>query len=741
MLEQDELAEVLDSFAGAMTFPTEPLKMGRTGEAGRLLGYADGNELAMAWTDQQAFAYVRGHSPSELDAAAKRAKRLFDAKQIDAGGMNYNALMDFLSNNADTFNRVPVVGEDPWEFLDFIEYHLGPGSTLTGRKTISLNEESEVALALNNHLIRTRSWNKVKKAARLREQSFGNAAQYAAESAVRDIMPFIDSHEMRSQFADWGRGFLPFWYAEENFLKRWARIFSLDGPAGTLATARKMQLTANGLRTMGVIRTDAQGKQYFVYPGSDLLVETIGSLPFIELVPLSVMLQTPVERMIPGFNPQFGAPSFAPTIGFPIELVQSFFPESQDVLDFQRSVMGDMAASRDWFDYIVPAQVKNTMIALDAFARPEAAQSNERIASAMMAAMANLESTGVYDPVKNPNGLALKPNASNAEVDDYIRKVRDHARIIVFSQALAGWFTPGPASALQTPSGNSLQWITDGAISSPQEMLSSTYYDLIKELGIEEGTQRYLEIYSNNRIKDVVQPLAFTVSRTETPSGAPLPSTEAGIQFYDDNRAIIDQYKYAGAWLLPNDGSSEERSQYAYDSEVIAGLRDRKTPDEFMRELKFREGANVYFSSRKSYLDQYEALRAANQDAAARDLKARYDVWSKNYLATHPVFSELLQDSTARQRREDTIEEMRYVLNDPEAPKAAHFDSLKILMDSYDSYTVEKSRLGLDHSAAGRARLEILKKNFDSWVANFVSLNPGVNTFWMTVLRPEAGLD
>lgn len=749
--EEKELLKIVSDREMAKQFNVvkgTALKGQRLAESGRLLGIADGVEDASLWTDLQAITYLRGHGEDDLKFAVRRASLIFKA-QPELAPANSKALLSFIEREAPNIKSIYVDNQDPWDFVAYVDSILGEGAALAGKPVQRMMEPGVISFAdeqqmrkLNEFLEKEGRWAKVQRAAKLKENAAVQAGQYASEHAIRDIMPYIDSHELRSQFSDWGRGFLPFWYAEENFLKRWARNFTLDGPLGTLALARKLQLTANGLRTMGVVRTDSQGKQYFVYPGSDLLIDAVSKIPFIgeNMLPISSMLQTDVQRMIPGFNPQFGAPSFSPVIGFPVELMQSIFPESQSILDFQQVISGPMSTKSSVLNYIVPSSIKNTFEAGMAVLDPNSAVNNERVASAMMAAIAHLEATGEQSET-NPNGRALRANATASEVDDYLRRARDHARIIVLSQALAGWFTPGPASAFQQPTGNSIEWISNGQFSDPQDLLSSTYFDLIKNLGIEEGTQRYLEMYPDNRIKNVVSPLAYTVGKTQTASGAPLPSTDESVQFYADNRDLLDQYKFAGAWLLPVADESDERTQYAYDSEVIAGLRERKTPDEFLREIKFREGANIYFKSRKDYLDEYERLRANGNDRAARVLKDRYNVWAQIYLKTHPVFEEELTSQNARDRRQSTITEMRLLLNDPEVPKAKHFDALKTLMDSFDSYTVELSRLALDRSSVGRARTEVFKKRFDGWVTTFVAANPQVNTFWLTVLRPETGLD
>jgi hypothetical protein len=62
-------------------------------------------------------------------------------------------------------------------------------------------------------------------------------------------------------------------------------------------------------------------------------------------------------------------------------------------------------------------------------------------------------------------------------------------------------------------------------------------------------------------------------------------------------------------------------------------------------------------------------------------------------------------------------------------------------MNSYDSYMINKGSLGLNKSARGRATSEVLKQQFEQWTSSFLLEYPEINTFWMTVLRPETGLD
>ena len=713
-----------------------PAQMKKFGDIGRYAGEVHAVRGVELWSDREAFAYLKGFwndtDSTKIDELMAQLRNGTNKDFTQFSRPQAKALVRwFERNNGNLAVSLPHDVE-AWDFINQIDLLFGEGAALAGKVTnpLKLNNLPSVRKVYAN--LGPDDWKAIREGAEAQKLAYTNAEEYAAEYAIRDTMPFIDSHEFRSQFSEWGRGFLPFWYAQENFLKRWAKIFTLDGPLGTLAQARKMQLTFAGLKTTGIIREDAQGKSYFVYPGSDLLVEVMGKIPGLNLLPVQAMLQSPADRLIPGFEANIGAAGLSPLVGVPMDMVQSLFPESESLRDLQTAMFGEAGVNRSFYDYILPAQVKNTFEAMRLYVDSDYAKHNEKIGSSMMAAIAHLEAAG--------NGLP--PGASPGEVDNYLRRVRNHARTIVLSQALAGWFTPGPASGLQTTEDqSSVEWLTEGAVSNPAELLSSTYYTLVQQLGIEEGTVRYLELYPDNRVHDIINPLAYTVSKTGTRSGAPLPSTDESINFYFDNQELLDQYPEAGAWLLPISKDKDQRSKYAYDNEVIEGLRVRKTPEEFLNEVKYKEGANIYFASRKDYLDQYEGLKDAGQKSQAAALKNAWDAQSALFRVAHPVFNEKLISSDARERRARTISQMRYLLNDPEVPQADHFEGLRILMDSFDTYKTNKGSLGLDQSARGRAISEVFKKQFEDWSNQFLLDYPDASTFWLTVIRPETGLD
>lgn len=709
------------------------------GDVGRLAGQTQNINGASQWTNREAFAFLKGFKSSDDDFAA-----LIDGLRanITPGktAPKQKALINFLEKQSDNLLMTLPTDVTTSEFLLMIDQFLGEGSALLGRATfkgIPRNNLLNQARSLNvENIVDDIGWDIIQKAAQSKQVVRKNASDYAAEFAINDIMPFIDTHQTRSQFSEHLRGFLPFWYANENFLKRWTLMMTKDGPLGAAVLARKLILTQNGLRTMGIIRKDAQGKDYFVYPGSDLFIDVVGKLPFMgELMSAQAMLQTPTDKLVPGFSTtNFGAPGLTPLVGVSMNVIGGMLQEvpvfNDDVLntydDLKTAILGDQQQDRKFYEYILPSTLINTWGAMT-----NTGVGKERIASAAMSAIAHLEATG--------NGL--KDGASAAEADQFIRDVRSHARIIVLSQALAGWFTPGPASGLQTTEDqSSISWLTEGKIENPAELLSAEYYSLISSLGIEEGTQKYLELYKTNTIHDVINPSAYTVSKTETAGKAVMPGTEEARQFYINNKEIIDSYPTAGAWLLPQANEGSNRSKHAYDSEIINGFRDMKTPEAFLNEVKFKEASHDYFKAKNNYEIKINELNANGDFSLAKQYSADWDRQSVIYKSSHPIFTQYLETGDARQRRDSILSELRYAFDDPQFPKAAHFDGMKQMLTVFDEFVMQKRRLGLSGSGMSKVMRTELEQSFIAWAENHIKLNPGVETFYNTVIQPEAGL-
>jgi hypothetical protein len=543
------------------------------------------------------------------------------------------------------------------------------------------------------------------------------AGEYAAEAALRDIMPFVDSQKVRSQFAEYGRNLMPFWYAEENFLKRWGRTF-IDNPA----VIRKAQLTYQGLREVGIVRTDENGRDWFVYPGSGLLVEAIGKVwPGAPVASIGTMFQSPTDMMFPGMSERFGQPSFSPWLSVPLDLAGAHYPEVQKL---ERALLQDVGASRSWVQHLVPTTLSAGWEALTGDE-----DSSRRYASAMMAAVAHMEAAG----------QGLPANADPQERDAYLRRLREHARIIMVSQWLAGFTTPGPPQPIQ---GGETAAPFGLGVEDVGGLLNASYLTLVRELGIEQGTIQYLELNSDATLVGLFNPEAFTVGRTQSVSGAPMPTTQEALDFYNNNVEYLDSMKYAGPWLMPSPPRDPNMtSAYIFDQQVLNNLRESRTPDEFIDELKFKEASGMYFEQKRLYEEAADRAEIAGDTARAQALKDAWTQWAATWKSAHPVFDRMLSSTDNKVRRRETLRQMRTIVNDPLAPASDKLGPMSNLISEWDRYQALLADYRQDGTYGGRASVEELKSNWSRFLDYFTGQYPELRSFVVSIMRPESDLD
>lgn len=696
-----------------------------------------------SWSTTHALSWLRGHTQEEmagmLDRVIGRARIQLQQGTINQSTFNeleiiatqvrrrpYDELVAMLPPNMTTNDvlayarqQIPELASvdsmSAEQFVAAIRREQDLRRLSSGPRPYGLFDQFSVA-----------DWETLYNAQRNYNHITAEVGRSAAIAAINDMVPFIDSHEFKTQFAEVGKPFMPFWYAEENFLKRWARTLWQEG----VAPIRKMQLTYMGLQSAGTIRTDNTGQDWFIWPGSGMLQDVVARITGNDL-PVGTMFQTATDSILPGFSSRVGTPQFGPLVSLPVTFSTKMMPELEPL---QRGLLGDIAASRGILDQVVPTTFTRIW---------DAAVANEgdkKIMSAMMTAMSYLEA----------NGYGLADDATAGQRDEYLRRVRNWARVIVVAQAIGGFFSPGPLTprAVSEDAG----WVTGDEV-DPVSVLNSTYIKLVQDMGIEKGTETYLSMIPNTDLSELVggttdtaeiaeRAMAATATRSESRSGAPLPATEMASQFYSTYAGYLNELPYAGPWLLPVDEAAKsERSIYAYDQQTINELRRMETPEEFLDELKFKEGASRYFAMRSSYLDAVEAARGARRTDEVQRLNNQWEYESKMFLAAHPIFAERLNSQDSRDRRQAVISEMRIVVRDPDAPQTPVLPLLRQMIMDFDDYMTYKAQLSLDTSARGRLQVERFKGYFETKMNQFVLDNPSVRSFWLSVLRPESALE
>jgi hypothetical protein len=743
--EEISLNNLADSFHAKNIFgPQSSQTLERWSDVGRQVGLSHGVPEAEYWSNGEAISYIRSFVDEDFDTALTILKN----NPVDN---KTNALVTFA-----TKNKGNVVTGDreiggSWDFLDYMTAQLGEDVIKSGGaewavrqrlqqiETIGVEGTSKAKVQKLLDELYDEDFATLQNAWNTREKALENARYYAQERTIRDVMPYIDSNEIRSQFADWGRGFMPFFYAEENFIKRWSRIIALDSGANGLATLRQFQLKYTGLREMGVIREQPNGDDYFVIPGTDLMIDGLSSITGLDLG-LTGMITQSTNKILPGFGPKFGAPSYSPLVIWPVSFLSGIFSDFEPVQALERNIVGeDNKLDRNWWDHFLPASMVNTVKAVKLMSSSQdELRKDEKLGSYFNMAMAHYMAQG-----KGP-----KPDMTAAEMEEVMRDVTNYARIMEVTRLLSGWVTMGPPGVeINQGEDNSIKWLTGGAIENAGDLLKAEYYDSIRLYGIDEGTVRYINTYIDQGkrfgVQDLFNPMMYTTSVNETPSGAVIPSTKAAIQYYLDNKNIFGEYKLGSPWMIPNDPeTADDFSQWAWNQSVVEGLRYRSTPQEMLDEFMFKEGATRYFSVKNDYEEKALVAEQSGDQASADLWREKWERFDKGWKASHPKFAEILTSNTRAGERRNIIGEIQIMLKDPEFPRTDYSDSMVILVDGWNRYMNTVGELSLNKTSSGRSAVAAERFNWQTWVEeDFLTKYPQLKSFWLGILKPESGLD
>lgn len=606
----------------------------------------------------------------------------------------YETIVDRVWNNAASADKT-IIGYLRDE-VNLNDFQAAFGDILTVNNYTELNE-------LLDGLQRIDNW------------SYG-VDEVAQRAAINSLEPFLDTADARSMFSLYYKNMMPFWYAEENFMKRWLRGAMTSGTFG-IDQVRKLQLGYAGLRTAGIVRTDENGTDWFVYPGSGLLPNLLGAVTPLSTENVGTMFASTTTSMLPGFNAEAGRPGVGPLAQIPMRFGSLMFPEY--FRETERAIVGDVGSSQSVINMLVPASVRRVAESLTAN------ENNAKFIAAMDSAMIMLQAE---EKTRLPN------NASPEQQEEFLQRARNHARIIMISGALTGFVTMGAPVAITSGTefkDDPFAFLTGIGISDPAKVINATYRSYLSAYGYEEGIDKFLADYPDATVDDIVSPLAFTTSRTEALGGKNIPATEAGLTWAQDNREWIGQYTYAAPWFAPVPTGLEDFSRFAYQEGFNLGVKQTKPPREVMNSLIFQRSSNEYFRM----IDMFDSqIRNAPDQQKAR-LRADKDLFKSQFYAANPLFAHQLASTDNARNRLKTVDQMRQALRDPNTPDGEAKEAFTMLIDRLDDYLARRAAVGPGERASDRRTREQLRNYFLDWGNAWADAYQPYATFWSTVVK------
>jgi hypothetical protein len=601
------------------------------------------------------------------------------------------------------------------------------------QKRLRLEARAEAEEALKGMTGRRFSWTDndidfIGRWARQEATAYDEFLAATSRRATELTIPFIDDHRLRSQFQQYVGNLIPFWYAEEQFLRRMARTM-LQSPEAL----RKGQIMMNGLRDTGVIVPDQFGGEVFVIPNWLPVQDPInaawnvlfGSDPaFLQ----GNTLMGSTEYALPGYNDEFGHFQFGPMFEIPMSTITQNFPEFEPTNARWQS--GDERAndrSRGISEMLLPTFARNAWSAINDDMDGDRIKANA-IFMAMQVSMAN--------------GTMPDEDASPADKQRWRDDLRAQARVIAATNVMLKFTMPGGIRQIPSelaPGGEGYNFVeevtglTEAGLSYP-DALSAI---MLKYSGEDENG-----VWQNPQL------LGYNVFRTEVPSGARVEETHQTYEWLRGHQDLVSDYKASLAWVLPVQDPDEDPSPFDRQARQLLlanELRKDRNFEEVEVELYLMTSRPEFYRTREQYDKLIFELRDQrdNSDRSGRDvlqeqindLEDEKRAWSDQYLEMHPVLKDEYRDPDSQIRRDQQIAAMRRMVQDPrlgENPTVQAIQPLVARFQNYEDQYEAASDMGQREAAMWRDEMRF---EFLAWADNYAAVNPLAKNFYENVIR------
>jgi len=563
----------------------------------------------------------------------------------------------------------------------------------------------------------------------------------SARRAMTLTSAYIDDHRIRSQFQQMVGTVMPFWFAEDNFLRRIGRSLQHNP-----LMFRNLHLTMNAGVYSGLVQEDQHGQKKLVIPGSEVGVHAMLSIadkmPIVNTVfggPLGSIQRPGMGiamniHVIPGYDLEsIGRMGFGPLLAAPINFASGRDPEIRKM--FEHNMIGGRFPGVSKLDTGVGSTTARVF---------EAAWSS--VAPALVVRAFSLAG------IDGPNGEArnkakidvLKFMAMNGSIPSE-QEVASHSNPALFEEA---FLEDVDQMARQYQLLQAITWFLGPATGSLADLTlhenwewNQEFHDLL-EMGLpyEEAYPQWIQLVEA-RTGEKFDPVEHSPFRTSPYTKIPfavLESTQDANRWLVANDGFARDFTMASAFFMPRkfDVEDDEYVQEALQRQINMGLRKLDTPEEFLEELYFNISYPIYGKQRAAYLARKNAMRARHMDTTV--LENNWDLWYASFKLQHPVFVKQITTGTARIKRERTVSEFRLLTESPELiPEGLHREDILNAMATIVGFVDKMDALQGQDGVQGKR--DALRYRYMRVMEEFVHNKPWLNELYYSVFLPIIG--
>ena len=141
------------------------------------------------------------------------------------------------------------------------------------------------------------------------------------------------------------------------------------------------------------------------------------------------------------------------------------------------------------------------------------------------------------------------------------------------------------------------------------------------------------------------------------------------------------------------------------------GLRIKRSPQEFLKEVYIQQGSNEYYTSFDTYKAALAQAQAAGKTAYAEQITNAWQAWSQQFVATHPVFGDDLKSGTRQINAQFVMNQLETLFAKNQVPAGEQTDLTRGLVEDYQTYRAALIQADLAGKTAYKKQIK------DAWLS------------------------
>ena len=565
----------------------------------------------------------------------------------------------------------------------------------------------------------------------------------AARRAMTLTSAYIDDHRIRSQFQAMVGTVVPFWFAEDNFLRRIGRSLKHNP-----LMFRNLHLTMNAGIYSGIVQEDQFGEKQIVIPGSEVathymlsiadktpIISSVfgGNLGSVQRPGMGISMNI---HVVPGYDlDSMGQLGLGPLLAAPINFASGRDAEIRQM--FEHNLVGGRypgasklntgaggtvsSAFEAAWSSVAPALVVRAFALLGIDGPNGEARSKAKID--VLKFMAMNGSLPTEQEIASHSNPALYEEAFLEDVDEMAKQYQ-------LLQALSWFWGPSTGQLADLTLHENWEW-------------NQEFHELL-EMGLpyEEAYPQWVKNVEA-RTGEKFDPVEHSPFRTSGYTKIPfavLETTQDANRWLVDNDAFARDFTMSSAFFMPRkfDVDDDEYVSEVKQRQLNMGLRKLDTSEEFLSELYFNISYPVYSKRRITYMTRKNSMRAMNMDTTELDTK--WDLWYAAFQMQHPVFVNQITTGTARIKRDATVSEFRLLVESPElVPEGLHREDILNAMATIVGFSDKMDGLKGQSDPRARAKRDALRFQYKRIMEEFVHNKPWLNELYYSVFLPIIG--